>query len=192
MVYFLYTYNCIKLEECQSHHFPIHSWSFFLFSFVSDATNFFVYSLNRFVLKKSYIPVVSCICYANIPLKCLQTGLRRNTGNYVVKTCNQKFDLCVQFITLLNAFKYVGMWACDSMPLLKGPERCFDSTDLMGALEIMKKSLKNTCQGIHILVKLQAPCLQLYNNGLFFLAIFQVSVICKISRTAIFQNTYHP
>ena len=62
MVYFLYTYNCIKLEECQSHHFPIHSWSFFLFSFVSDATNFFVYSLNRFVLKKSYIPVVSCIC----------------------------------------------------------------------------------------------------------------------------------
>ena len=26
------------------------------------------------------------------------------TGNYVVKMCNQKFHLCMQFITRLNTF----------------------------------------------------------------------------------------
>ena len=31
------------------------------------------------------------------------------TSDYVVKMCGNKFDLCVQFITLLNAF------ACEHM-----------------------------------------------------------------------------
>ena len=29
------------------------------------------------------------------------------TGNYVVKMCNQKFHLCMQFITRLNTFAHV-------------------------------------------------------------------------------------
>ena len=40
----------IKLRESRSHHFSIRSWPF---PFISNATNFFIYSLNRFVLKKN-------------------------------------------------------------------------------------------------------------------------------------------
>ena len=42
--------HCIKLEECD--HFPIDSSAFFPFFFVSNATIFFLYSINRFLLKK--------------------------------------------------------------------------------------------------------------------------------------------
>ena len=42
-----------------------------------------------------------------------------NTDNYVVKTCSQKFDLPVRYITLLNAIAHVCLCACDSMPFLK-------------------------------------------------------------------------
>ena len=42
--------RCVKLEESQSHHFLIHSWPLF---FNSNATNFFIHSSNRFILKKN-------------------------------------------------------------------------------------------------------------------------------------------
>ena len=47
-------------------------------------------------------------------------------------------------------------------------QRCSES--FIGVLET-SGTLKSTCEGIDILIKLQAPCLQLYKNE--FLAIFQ-------------------
>ena len=42
--------------------------------------------------------------------KCAYYVVISNTGNYVVNTCCQKFDLHMQFIVLLNAFAEV--WVC--------------------------------------------------------------------------------
>ena len=62
-------------------------------------------------------------------------------------------------------------------------------------LEILTNSVENTSKGIHIF----SPCLQLCKNELLsycsrilplFEAIFQVLIVCKISRTAIFKVKY--
>ena len=50
--------HCIKIKESQSNRFP---FIFSHFSFVSNAMNFFIPSLNRFALKNT----------TNIPFKCL-------------------------------------------------------------------------------------------------------------------------
>ena len=42
-------------------------------------------------------------------------------GNYVVKTCSQKFHLHVRFITRLSTCACAGACACDRTPLLKRP-----------------------------------------------------------------------
>ena len=44
--------HCVKLEECQESSFSHSFIAVFIFSFVNNATNFFIHSLNRFVLKK--------------------------------------------------------------------------------------------------------------------------------------------
>ena len=64
--------HCRKLKESQSHIFP---FILSCFSSVSNATNSFIHSLNRIVLKKllTYIAgfLQSGALYANIPFKCL-------------------------------------------------------------------------------------------------------------------------
>ena len=48
----MFCIHCKELEESQSHHFPfIQS----CFSFVSNATNFCIHSLGRFILKKKML-----------------------------------------------------------------------------------------------------------------------------------------
>ena len=37
----------------------------------------------------------------------------------MVKRCSQKFDLHIQFLTILNAFGCASMCACNNKPLLK-------------------------------------------------------------------------
>ena len=79
----------------------------------------------------------------------------------------------------------------------RGVQSHLDVLWKVGVLEIEKKSSKNTCKGIHILIKFKALCQQLYNNGLFFkgftciLRNLPSFIVCKISRTVISQNTYH-
>ena len=66
---------------------------------------------------------LNCL-YNSIMRTCTQSSWS-SRSNKLVKSCNQKFDLRVLFITLLHAFGHVqGTYACHSTPLLKGPAKC--------------------------------------------------------------------
>ena len=62
-----------------------------------------------------------------------------NTDNYVVKTCNRNFDLCMRFITHLNAF--ADTCACSSTPQLKGPDRWSFPWSLSWTLRLLLKCI---------------------------------------------------
>ena len=87
-LYEFFYIHCVKLKEYQSSIFSFIN-SHFSFFFFTNATDFFIHSLNRFVLKKkatytllvffNQVPFLFLV-YANIPFKCLWTGRRKKSA----------------------------------------------------------------------------------------------------------------
>ena len=67
------------------------------------------------------------------------------TDNYVVKTCNPKFDFRVLFVVFKCFCASVGAGTCNSKPLLKGPAYLYviSSTEVRFDVQFIKK-LSNT------------------------------------------------
>ena len=100
------------------------------FSVVSNATNFFIHSYTSLFCKKKK-KLLTCCCFFSITFRInnqrqfnnlINSNIRigpyfDQTDNYAGKTCSQKFDFRVLFITLLKPFcTYMGVCACDNTP----------------------------------------------------------------------------
>ena len=92
--------HCIKLEESQSHHFLTCS------SFASKATNFFIHSLNRFLLKKNCLRVAgfyqSVALYANTvyPLNTCKLDREENLFDFYVESIAFRIKILINITSI--------------------------------------------------------------------------------------------
>ena len=128
IVLIFYIYLCIKVEESQSHQ--IFAFILSPFSFVRNATNFFIHSLSRFISKKKK-KLLLCYWFSSVwgpfyslymqicLLNTCKLDWEKNLFNFYVESIAFRIKILINITSFAHAIYHTSKRFCTSI----SPER---------------------------------------------------------------------